>query len=190
MVGVAGDHSSAWPIIEVDSDERKAAPSYRVDEIPVGGHAIDCDPDAQTATGPLEPELLDEVLVKPRYLVRVSQELSAPAPTFTFEGHLDIGTAAEVEPPAAAGEGARFPSMFWRPTTTVYLRPLLRPRKWSSIKCSSTSLCGGDRNSHPKIGLLTLTIALGGIVRSTAGRPSVVRAIFLLHGRRSRHDCM
>jgi hypothetical protein len=71
MMGVADDYSSARPIVEVDSDERKATPSYRVDELIVGGHVIDVDPDAWTATGPLELVLLDEVLVKPRYLAQI-----------------------------------------------------------------------------------------------------------------------
>ena len=32
-----------------------------------------------------------------------------PAQTFTVEGRLDIGTATEVEPPAAASQGAQIP---------------------------------------------------------------------------------
>ncbi len=71
MTGVADDHSSACPIVEVDSDERKATPPYRADELVVGGHVIDVDPDAWTATDTLELVLLDEVLVKPRYLVQI-----------------------------------------------------------------------------------------------------------------------
>jgi hypothetical protein len=102
MMGVAGDHSSACPTVEGDNDGHKAAPSYRVDELLVGGRAIVVDPKAQAATDSLEPVLLDEVPVEPRYLVRVLHELTVPAPRFTLEGKLDTGTATEVEPPAAA----------------------------------------------------------------------------------------
>ncbi len=66
-----------------------------------------------------------------------------PAQTFTVESHLDIGTATEVEPPVAAGQGAQIPVDVLAARDTVYLRLLLRPRKWSSIK-SSLRACAAE----------------------------------------------